>query len=298
MRFRLPRVKISPKANPFLPLKPTRQPWKSPLLSQALLPLSEQPVAGVKQPAKPGAREQRVPLRSVRRSIARQMALSWKQIPHVSHMDEADITHLEVERKKYKKQVAGHGGTLTLTTFALKAAVTALKAYPFFKGRLDLERQEIILNHFYNIGVATNTGRGLIVPVINDVDKKSLIELAIELPKLSRQAREATLSIEQLRGGTFTLTNIGALGGTSFTPIINYPETAILWLGQARWKAVVTGDNDKNRTIVPRLRLPLVVAFDHRVTDGAQAALFLNLVREVLEDPVALLFTEGGQAWS
>lgn len=266
--------------------------------SEDIRAVAEQPVAEVKQPAKAGAREQRVPLRSVRRSIARQMALSWEQIPHVSHMDEADITHLEVERKKYKKQVAGHGGTLTLTTFALKAAVTALKAYPFFNGRLDLERQEIILNHFYNIGVATNTERGLIVPVINEVDKKSLIELAIELPKLSRQAREATLSIEQLRGGTFTLTNIGALGGTSFTPIINYPETAILGLGQARWKAVVTGDNDKNRTIVPRLRLPLVVAFDHRVTDGAQAALFLNLVREVLEDPVALLFTEGGQAWS
>lgn len=246
----------------------------------------------VKEPAKTMDREERVPLRSVRRSIARQMALSWEQIPHVSHMDEADITHLETERKKYKEQVVEHGGTLTLTTFALKAAVAALKAYPFFNGRLDLEREEIILNHYYNIGVATNTERGLIVPVINDVDKKSLLELAIELPKLSSQAREAKLRVEQVKGGTFTLTNIGALGGTSFTPIINYPETAILGLGQARWKPVVIGDDEKNRTIVSRLLLPLVVAFDHRVADGAQAALFLNLVRDILEDPVALLFLE------
>ncbi len=245
----------------------------------------------IEQPAKKVGREERVPLRSVRRAIARQMALSWEQIPHVSHMDEADITYLETERGKYKKQVAEHGGALTLTTFALKAAVTALKAYPFFNARLDLERQEIILNHYYNLGVATDTERGLIVPVINDVDKKSLVELSIELPELSRQAREAKLTLDQVRGGTFTVTNIGAVGGTTFTPIINYPETAILGLGQARWKAVVVED-DETRTIVPRLLIPLVVSFDHRVTDGAQAALFLNLVKEVLEDPVALLFQE------
>ncbi len=246
----------------------------------------------IEQPAKTVGREERVPLRSVRRAIARQMALSWKQIPHVSHMDEADITFLETERKKYKKQVAEHGGALTLTTFALKAAVTALKAYPFFNARLDLERQEIILNHYYNLGVATDTERGLIVPVINDVDKKSLVELAIELSELSSQAREAKLTLAQIRGGTFTVTNIGAVGGTAFTPIINYPETAILGLGQARWKPVVVEDNELNRTIVPRLLIPLVVAFDHRVADGTQAALFLNLVKEVLEDPVALLFQE------
>lgn len=246
----------------------------------------------IDQPAKPVGREERVPLRSVRRAIARQMALSWEQIPHVSHMDEADITYLETERKKYKKQVAEHGGVLTLTTFALKAAVTALKAYPFFNARLDLERQEIILNHYYNLGVATDTERGLIVPVINNVDKKSLVELAIELPELSSQAREAKLTLDQVQGGTFTVTNIGAVGGTAFTPIINYPETAILGLGQARWKPVVMGDDEKTRTIVPRLIIPLVVAFDHRVADGAQAALFLNLVKEVLEDPVALLFQE------
>lgn len=252
-------------------------------------------VAPQAQPPQAGpavGREERVPLHSVRRVIARQMALSWQQIPHVSHMDEADITHLEGERKKYKKQVAEHGGALTLTTFALKAAVMALKAYPAFNGRLDLERQEIILNHSYNIGVATDTERGLLVPVINDVDKKSLAELAVELPSLSRLAREAKLTVQQLKGGTFTLTNIGALGGTSFTPIINFPETAILGLGQARWKPVVVEDEEKNRTIVPRLILPLVLAFDHRVNDGSQAARFLNIVRKVLEDPLAILFQE------
>lgn len=237
-------------------------------------------------------REERVPLHSVRRVIARQMALSWQQIPHVSHMDEADITYLEGERKKYKKQVAEHGGTLTLTTFALKAAVMALKAYPAFNARLDLERQEIILNHYYNIGVATDTERGLLVPVINDVDKKSLAELAVELPKLSRLAREAKLTLQELKGGTFTLTNIGALGGTSFTPIINYPETAILGLGQARWKPMVVEDEENKRAIEPRLILPLVLAFDHRVSDGSQAARFLNIVRNVLEDPLAILFQE------
>jgi pyruvate dehydrogenase E2 component (dihydrolipoyllysine-residue acetyltransferase) len=245
------------------------------------------------EPAAPAMdREERIPLHSVRRVIARQMALSWEQIPHVSHMDEADITHLEVERKKYKKQVAKHGGTLTLTTFALKAAVMALKAYPAFNGRLDLERQEIVLNHYYNLGVAIDTERGLIVPVIKEVDKKSLVELAVELPRLSRQAREAKLTIQQIKGGTFSLTNIGAFGGTSFTPIINYPETAILGLGQARWKPMVVKDDNKNRSIVPRLILPLVLAFDHRVTDGSQAARFLNIVRKVLEDPVAMLFQE------
>lgn len=244
------------------------------------------------RPPQPREPEERLPLQSVRRAIARQMALSWEQIPHVSHMDEADITHLEAERKKYKKQVAEHGGRLTLTTFALKAAVMALKVYPFFNGRLDLERQEIILNHYYNLGVATDTERGLIVPVINDVDKKSLAELAVELPELSRQAREAKLTVQQIRGGTFTLTNIGAFGGTFFTPIINYPETAILGLGQARWKPVVMEEDEKERSIVPRLILPLVLAFDHRIADGVQAARFLNIVRKVLEDPLAMLFQE------
>ncbi|NOQ47423.1 MAG: 2-oxo acid dehydrogenase subunit E2 [Desulfobulbaceae bacterium] len=244
------------------------------------------------QPKKTTKREERIPLRSVRRVIARQMALSWKQIPHVAHMDEADITYLETERKKYKNHVAERGGSLTLTTFALKAAVMALKAYPSFNARLDLEHQEIIINHYYNIGVATDTDRGLVVPVINDVDKKSLVEIAIELPKLTHQAREAKLTVDQLKGGTFTITNIGALGGTSFTPIINYPETAILGMGQARWKPVVHGDDEKSHTIIPRLVLPLVLAFDHRVVDGAQAARFVNLIKEILEDPVAMLFQE------
>jgi len=231
---------------------------------------------------------ERQPLRSVRRATARRMAQSWARIPHVTHADEADITELEAFRRKHKEAAAAAGGTLSLTVFALKAAVAALKAFPRFNASLDVEREEIILKNYYHIGVAMDTDKGLIVPSIRDVERKSMLELAKELDQLIARAREGKVGREDMVGGTFTITNIGPLGGTGFTPIINYPQVAILGLARARHRPVVLGEGRDPR-IVPRLMLPLVIGFDHRVLDGADAARFLNLVIATLRDPEQLL---------
>lgn len=231
---------------------------------------------------------ERVPLRSVRRATARQMALAWSQIPHVTHQEQADITDLERFRLKHKDELAASGGRLTLTVFTLKAAAAALKAFPRFNASLDADTEEIVLKHYFHIGVAVDTERGLVVPVIRDVDRKSLQQLAIELAQVSARVRAGKVDRETLRGGTFTVTNIGPLGGTGFTPIIHYPETAILGLGRARLQPKVEGSLDDYR-IVPRLMLPLVLAFDHRVVDGADAARFANRVIACLEDPEQML---------
>lgn len=231
---------------------------------------------------------ERQPLRSVRRATARRMAQSWTQIPHVTHADEADITELEAFRRKHKEAAAAAGGTLSLTVFALKAAVAALKAFPRCNASLDVEREEIILKNYYHIGVAMDTDKGLIVPSIRDVERKSILELAKELDQLIARAREGKVGREDMVGGTFTITNIGPLGGTGFTPIINYPQVAILGLARARHRPVVLGEG-RDLRIVPRLMLPLVIGFDHRVLDGADAARFLNLVIATLQDPEQLL---------
>ncbi len=226
---------------------------------------------------------ERVPLRSVRRATAKQMALSWSQIPHVSHHDEADITELEELRQEYKDKL--ETGRLTMTVFVIKAAVAALKAHPRFNASLDPENEEIVLKHYYHMGVAVDSERGLIVPVIRDVDCKSIADLATELAQIVTRTREGEIGLEALQGGTFTLTNAGVLGGTSFEPIINYPQVAILGAARARWQPVV---NDE-REIVPRYVLPLVVSFDHRVVDGADAARFMRTIVETLENPGRLM---------
>lgn len=231
---------------------------------------------------------ERMPLKSVRRATARHMALAWSQIPHVTHQDVADITELEAFRRRHKAAIEERGGALSLTVFALKAAVAALKAYPRFNASLDTGAEEIVLKRYYHIGVAVDSDRGLIVPVIRDVDRKSVTDLAIELLGLAERTREGKTQVEDLQGGSFTLTNIGVLGGTGFNPIINFPQVAILGLAQARWEPVVRGRQEPF-DIVPRLMLPLVLGFDHRVVDGADAARFLNRVKEVLEDPEKLL---------
>lgn len=231
---------------------------------------------------------ERVPLRSVRRATAKQMALAWSQIPHVSHQEEADITALERFRQKHKAAVEAAGGNLSLTVFALKALVSALKSHPRFNASLDPETEEIVLKRYYHIGVAVDTERGLVVPVIRDVDRKSVQHLAVELQQLAGRVRNGKVDIDSLRGGTFTLTNIGPLGGTGFTPLINYPEVAILGMGQARLRPTVRGTLDHYR-VQPRLILPLVLAFDHRVLDGADAARFANHFIACLEDPEKLL---------
>ncbi len=233
---------------------------------------------------------ERQPIRSVRRAIAKKMALSWSQIPHVCHQDVADITELETIRRKNRDEVKSHGGALTVTVFALKAALAALETMPRFNASLDAAREEIILKQYYNLGVATDTEKGLLVPVIKDVDKKTMLELAVELPQLAEKAREGKLSVEEMSGGTFTITNIGGIGGTGFQPIINYPEAAILGLGQARWQPVVHTDGEGKKEVVPRLMLPLVLAFDHRILDGAEGARFMNEIKETFENPARIMF--------
>lgn len=233
---------------------------------------------------------ERVPLRSVRRATAKHMALAWSQIPHVSHQDVADVTELEALRNKYKGELAEQGGSLSLTVFVLKAAVAALKAHPRFNASLDTDVEDLVLKKYYHLGVAVDTERGLLVPVIRDVDRKSMAELAVEMKELVERTREGKVDLEEMQGGTFTITNPGPLGGIAFAPIVNYPEVAILGMAKATWQPVVQG-NGPHGTIVPRLMLPLILAFDHRVVDGADAARFVSMIIELLEAPDRLLIS-------
>lgn len=235
---------------------------------------------------------QRLPLRSIRRATAKQMALAWSQIPHVNSQDEVDVTRLEDFRCRQKALIESQGGKLTLTVFAVKAAAAALRKFPNFNVSVDPGKGEIIRKDYYHVGVATDTGDGLVVPVIRDADCKSITEIAIELSELVQRTRSRKIGLEELQGGTFTITNIGAAGGRGqIAPIINYPEAAILGMGMARMQPVVTGKNDEEYKIVPRLVLPVVLAIDHRVLDGVDSAKFLDFFRRTLEDPERFLLS-------
>jgi pyruvate dehydrogenase E2 component (dihydrolipoamide acetyltransferase) len=236
-------------------------------------------------------RVERVPFRSIRRATARQMSLAWSQIPHVNSQDVADITKLEAFRQKHKAEIEAIGGKLTTTVFAVKAVATALKTYPNFNATLDDKNNEIIIKHYYHVGVAVNTDKGLIVPVLRDVDRKSIRELALELTALVQRTRERKTTVEEMQGGTFTITNAGAMGGGFFAPIINYPEVAILGMGQARMQPVVREQAPGDYIIVPRLIMPIVLCIDHRVLDGADAIKFLKVLVDTLEDPDELLMS-------
>lgn len=242
------------------------------------------PTVGIQAPPLPrfeqwGAVE-RQPLSHLRRIIAERMTLSATVVPHVSHFDRADITALEALRRKHLELARKRGGELTLTIFVLKAVVAALRAHPHFNASLDAEAGELILKRYYHLGVAVATERGLLVPVIRDVDRKDLLELAVEVTDLAARTREGKVAVEELRGGTFTITNIGAIGGTGLLPIINYPEVAILGLARAREEAVV-----RDGQVTVRLILPLTFTFDHRVADGAEGARFATEIIRRLEDP-------------
>ncbi len=223
---------------------------------------------------------ERQPLDGVRRKTAQQMSLSWSLIPHVTQHDQADITDLE----GFRKQQEGHGPKLTITAFALKAAAIALGEFPQFNSSLDLANSQLVLKRSYHLGVAVDTERGLLVPVLRDVDKKSVQELARELIDVAERARQKKLQVEEMRGGSFTITNLGGIGGTGFTPIVNYPEVAILGLSRSRFQAVV-----HNGQVVPRMILPLSLSYDHRVIDGASAARFTRRIAEMLENPLVML---------
>jgi len=227
------------------------------------------------------------PLSPLRQVIARRLGESWNAIPRVTQFDDADITGLMALQKKFAPDYEGKGAHLTLTSFVLKAVVNTLKKHPLLNASLDEAAQELVLKAYYHIGVAVDTEAGLIVPVLRDVDKKSLLELSKELEELAKKARDRKVSADEMKGGTFTISNQGGIGGAHFTPIVNLPEAAILGLGRGKMQAVVRGN-----AIEPRLLLPLALSYDHRLIDGAAAVRFVvDLVRafeNFAEDAVRL----------
>ncbi len=226
----------------------------------------------------------RVPLRGVRRSIAKAMVKSKYTAPHVTAMDEADVTALWKIREKEKKAAEKKGIRLTILPFIIKAVIAGLGEHPYLNASLDDENEEIILKKYFNIGVATDTPEGLMVPVVKNAKDKSILQIADELTKLVEKARNRTIDLADLKGGTFTISNYGALGGIYATPIINYPEVAILGVGKIKDTPVV-----KNGKLVVRKILSLALSFDHRVVDGGEGARFLNTVIARLEDPDLIL---------
>ncbi|MGC8876643.1 2-oxo acid dehydrogenase subunit E2 [Thermus sp.] len=227
----------------------------------------------------------REPMSGVRKATLRSMSQAWAQVPMVTHFDEADITELEALRKRYAKKAEEKGFRLTLTAFLLKALALTLKTFPKFNASLDVEAQEIVYKDYVHIGVAVDTPHGLLVPVIRDVDKKGVLALARELQALSERARERKLAPEEMQGGTFSLSNLGGIGGTGFTPIVNWPEVAILGVSRSQMKPL--WDPEKE-AFVPRLLMPFGLTYDHRLIDGADAARFCRHLAGLLEDPVGL----------
>ncbi len=226
---------------------------------------------------------ERVSMRGVRRKTAEHLREAWTTIPHVTQHDRADITELEQLRAKFAPRAEEAGGKMTVTAIALKVCASALKVFPQFNASIDMEKEEIVYKQYINVGVAADTDRGLLVPVIRDVDKKNIVELAAELSQLSKKARDKKLTPDQMEGGTFTITNLGGIGGTAFTPIVNHPEVAILGLSRGRMEPEWI-----NGKFEPRLILPLSLSYDHRLIDGADAARFLRWIAEAFEQPFLL----------
>jgi pyruvate dehydrogenase E2 component (dihydrolipoamide acetyltransferase) len=226
---------------------------------------------------------ERVSMRGVRRKTAEHLAEAWNTIPHVTQHDRADITELEQLRSRFAPKAEEAGGKMTVTAIALKVCAAALKVFPQFNASIDIEKEEIVYKQYINIGVAADTDRGLLVPVIRDVEKKNIVELAVELSGLSKKAREKKLTPADMEGGTFTITNLGGIGGVGFTPIVNFPEVAILGLSRSRMEPEWI-----NGKFEPRLILPLSLSYDHRLIDGADAARFLRWISEAFEQPFLL----------
>jgi pyruvate dehydrogenase E2 component (dihydrolipoamide acetyltransferase) len=224
-------------------------------------------------------------LSTVRAKIAEHMAVAWSQIPHVTQFDWADITDIEERRKRLAPKAEKAGAKLTITAILIKIVAAALKNFPKFNASLDMARGEIILKRYYNIGVAVDTDRGLLVPVIRQADQKNIIQIALDLSQLAEKARSGKISLEDLQGGTFTVTNLGGIGGTHFTPIVNYPEVAILGVGRAKREPSF---REKEGCCSPRLMLPLSLSYDHRLIDGADGARFLRWIVDAIEEPLLI----------
>ncbi len=228
------------------------------------------------------------PMSNLRRAAAEHLSQAWTAIPHVTQFDQADIQALEALRKQFASRAIQSGGKLTITAILLKVAAVALKTFPKFNASVDMENQEIIYKNYYHIGVAVDTERGLLVPVIRDVDHKNIFELAAELSELAQKARDRKLTPTEMQGGNFSITNLGGIGGSNFTPIVNAPDVAILGVARGKIEPVY-----RDGQFEPRLMLPLALSYDHRLIDGADAARFLRWIVEALENPALMSL----QAW-
>jgi len=226
---------------------------------------------------------ERQPLRGIRKKTAEHLGTSWATIPLVTQYDLADITGFEEIRKRHTKQGGAGAAPLTVTTLAVKIIAAALRQFPQFNVSIDMGAEEIIVKKYVHIGVAVDTDRGLLVPVVRDADTKSLVQISEEVAALAEKARSRKLSLEEMQGGTFSLSNLGGIGGTSFTPLVNAPEVAILGISRARMEPVF-----KDGQFTPRLMLPLSLSYDHRAIDGADGARFLRWVADVFEQPFLL----------
>jgi pyruvate dehydrogenase E2 component (dihydrolipoamide acetyltransferase) len=232
---------------------------------------------------------ERQPMRAVRRKTAEHLTAAWTAIPHVTQHDLADVTNLEELRKRYAKQAEAAGGNLTVTAIAVKIVAAALRVFPQFNSSIDLAAGEIISKKYVNIGVAVDTDRGLLVPVIRNADQKNIVEIAVEVSQLAAKARDRKLTVDEMSGGCMSISNLGGIGGTAFTPIVNWPEVAILGVSRGAtepvWRPSTEG---RDGAFEPRLMLPLSLSYDHRLIDGADAIRFLRFVVEALEQPFLL----------
>jgi pyruvate dehydrogenase E2 component (dihydrolipoamide acetyltransferase) len=226
----------------------------------------------------------REPMTTIRKITSKNVQQSWQTIPHVTQFDEADITELEKFRNRLQEKAEKAGGKLTVTAILLKIAGFALQKFPRFNASIDAQSEELVYKHYYNIGIAADTPKGLLVPVVRDVTKKSLIDLSVELTELAQKARDKKISPEEMQGGNFTISNLGGIGGTGFTPIVLPPQVAILGVARSQHKPVYVDDELEKRLIIP-----LSLSYDHRVIDGADGARFLRWICDVIEDPYAIL---------
>jgi pyruvate dehydrogenase E2 component (dihydrolipoyllysine-residue acetyltransferase) len=225
---------------------------------------------------------ERVPMRAVRRATAAHLTAAWLNIPHVTQQEYADITGLEDLRRRYRKTVEAAGGNLTVTAVAVKIVAAALKHFPQFNTSIDMASGELIQKKYVHIGVAVDTDRGLLVPVIRDADKKSLIQIAVALSQLSEKARTRKITAEEMQGGCFSISNLGGIGGSFFTPIVNSPEVAILGISRGRFRPIY---DEETGEFTARQLLPLSLSYDHRVIDGADGIRFLRWIAEAFEQP-------------
>jgi pyruvate dehydrogenase E2 component (dihydrolipoamide acetyltransferase) len=244
---------------------------------------------GIKKEALPDfskyGKIERAAMNKIREKTATHLSYAWAVIPHVTQFDKADITQFEKSRKELNSEVEKEGGKLTVTAILIKIIAEGLEKFPQFNTSIDMDSKEVIYKKYFNIGVAVDTEYGLLVPVIKNADKKNLVEISVELGQLAQKARDKKLSLEEMQGGCFTITNLGGIGGTYFTPIVNSPEVAILGISRGSFEPVYNGYG----VFEPRLMLPVSLSYDHRIIDGADAIRFLRWVCEALEQPLKIL---------